>query len=316
MKRISGILAIGVTALVLASGRTTSALEQQPPKTSKTPARVEAQVPDKSALPQQGAQAIRCTVPDLLGLNVSAARGVLEKAHLSLGDVDRRPDSHKTGTIIGQSAKSGTPVKCGLTVDIVSAVFTEPQQPNPPVCEVRVPDLFNVEMRSAEKILGGQKLKLGDIETKADTRLKGTVIGQLPPRGALVPCGTSVKIVVAVPPPEPPPCPPIKVPSLIGQDQETGITLLARAGLRVGNIERVKSEEPTGTILRQLPPKAFGKCEASIDLIVSVQTRVSPPPPAEPVCPTIAVPSVIGRDQETGIKLLAGAGLASEPSSE
>src|SRR5262245_66386022 len=108
MKRISRILAIGVAALVLSSGRTASALAPQAPPSSKTPEKATTQVPGKttqatgktSQVPDKAAQTpdkttrvavdpraqmIRRTVPDLGGLNVSAANGALENAHLALG---------------------------------------------------------------------------------------------------------------------------------------------------------------------------------------------------------------------------------------
>ena len=323
MKRISGILAIVVPALVLSSGRTASALAPQAPRSSNPPEKTAAQVPVKTTqatgkttqVPDKATQApdkatrvpvdaraqmVRCAVPDLGGLNISAAKGVLEKAHLSLGDEDHRRDSHRTGTIIAQSAQPGAPVKCGSAIGVVTSIFVDTSV-DPPACQVKVPDLLNADMQSAEKILAGQKLKLGDVQSRTDTRTKGTVVGQLPPRGTPVTCGSTVNIFVAVPP-EPPPCPPIKVPSVIGRDQQTGIKLLNQAGIRVRNIDQVKSDAPTGTILRQLPPQPFGKCEASIDLIVAEQIQVAPPPP--PPCPPIKVPSVVGRDQQTGIELL------------
>ena len=292
MKRASGILAIAATALVFSSGQPASALEPQKPRRSNPPEKVATQSPgkttqvagkttqvpekgsktpdkttkvaDKSVLSQQRAQIVRCAVPDLGGRDISDAKGILEKAHLSLGDVDRRRDSHRTGTIIEQSARPGSPIKCGSAVHVVAAVFVD-QQTDPPACQVRVPDLFNADLRAAEKILAGQKLKLGDIQSKTDTRVKGTVIGQLPPRGTPVICGSVVTIVVAVPP-EPPPCPAIRVPSVIGRDQETGIKLLNRAGIRVRNIDQVKSDAPTGTILRQSALEPLGKCLSLIHI--------------------------------------------------
>src|SRR6185295_7020432 len=109
----------------------------------------------------------------------------------------------------------------------------------------------------------------------------------------------SIDLVVAVQarPPEPPMC---KVPKLYGADQQAISRLLDKAGLALGKTSSQEDKRPAGTVIQQWPEAgSLARCDSHVEVVFAQA-------PA-PVCPPIIVPSVIGRDQETGIKLLTGA---------
>src|SRR5687767_2618884 len=130
----TGVLAIGMATLALCScSRTLHASEPQTRSDSKPPERTATGVPDTSVVlrPRQLEHAIkRCTVPNLIGLNLKAAGATLQKTGLALGDVGRRADSRPAGAIISQSEKPDSQVPCGSQVNIVTASVDEPPRPD------------------------------------------------------------------------------------------------------------------------------------------------------------------------------------------
>ena len=358
MKRArTAILAIGMVALALSSSsRSLLAFEPQTKAASKPPERAVTQVPDKSSRvlrQRQEQQVVRCTVPNLIGLNVNAATGTLEKARLSLGGIGRRADSRPTGTVIDQSAKPDSQVPCGSRIDVVSAFFDDgprldctvpkltgndegsakkdvtgaklvvgrvdrrpdsrqpvgtvtdqspqPGKPvrcgshvdfrvavgdvGPPLC--RVPSLLSDDVSSARKALESEKLTLGNVDTRRDSRPKGSIIDQSPERGALVPCGSPVGIAVAVPPEvQTPSC---TVPSLLDADAQSAEKELGGKKLSLGRVVSRTDSRPQGTVIDQAPQRgARVLCGSPVDIVVAVRPEVQ-----TPYC---AVPGLFGAD--------------------
>ena len=320
--------------------------------------------PSRAVPPRAQVQVARCSVPNLVGLNVDAAKGELRRAKLSLGDVIPRPASRPTGTVIGQSTRPDTLAPCGSHVDVVSAVFEDArlgctvpkvtgdeegsakkevidaklavgrierrsdsryptgsvidQDPHagkpvrcgssvdflvavhvhddvgPPLCSV--PDLVTGDESSARKVLESRKLKLGHVDTRADPRSKGTIIDQSPRRGASVPCGSLIDILVAVPPEvHVSYC---TVPGLFGVDAQLAGKELGGKKLSLGKVVPRPDPRPAGTVIEQQPEAgARVPCGSRVDVIVA----------DTPVCQPI--PILIGRDVKLAMELITRAGL-------
>jgi beta-lactam-binding protein with PASTA domain len=231
-----------------------------------------------------------CQVPALVDARVDGpASGILESRRLRLGRIDRRPDPRPKGTIIDQSPEAGSYVPCGSAVNVLVAV-----PDTPPPC--RVPDLFEAGVGPAKDILGRQRLTLGRVDTRTDSRPRGTIIDQSPERGTSVPCGSPVNVLVAVPlPPDVPPT--CRVPRLVGADARTIRNLLSDARLSLGSTSSRQDARPAGTVIEQRPfADALVSCGSPVDVIVA----------DDPEC---KVPSLVGRDEKQAIELISGAQL-------
>ena len=301
-----------------------------------------------SPVPEASQHIPICIVPELT--DAASARRDLTGKRLTLGSVEKvETDRHRSGIILKQSPAPGAKTKCGSDVDVWVAVAVPPkvdQQPESGGQLCRVPDLLEDLSKEVAPQLEGAKLRLGRVSSQESTHREGTVVRQVPSRGAEVKCGSAVDVWIAVAPPQPPP--PIvdcHVPDLI-EDLETSIEpQLKEAKLRLRNVIDLESNRRPGTVLRQLPPRgATVKCWSFVDVWIAVPVTPKPeqprpePPKPEPPRPDppkpelpkpelpkpeqpkpdppkpeppkpVSVPSLEGRDQMTATRMLEAAGL-------
>jgi len=237
-----------------------------------------------------------CTVPKLIGNDERSAGKEVIDAKLVVGGIDRRPQPrYRPGTVSDQSPPPGTRVRCGSSVDFRVATSDDV---GPPLC--RVPDLLREDVNSARKALDRQKLTVGNIDTRGDNRPKGSIIDQSPGRGALVPCGSPVNVVVAERVTRV-----IRVPDLRGRDSAAASDALTRVGLRLADAGERESNEKAGTVIEQNPsPGAPAEPDSAVRVWVAI-----PIPVVVPVCQPVRAPLLIGRDEKLAIELIARSGL-------
>ena len=109
----------------------------------------------------------------------------------------------------------------------------------------------------------------GDARPTPSQQPRGTVLGQSPVAGTRVPAGRTVVLLVAA-------RQNLSLPSLVGVDLKEANRLLARAGIR-SKVQRVQSDQPAGTIVRQAPPTLRGlPTGARVTLFVSSGVIVVP----------------------------------------
>src|SRR5262245_36343840 len=153
-------------------------------------------------------------VPDLSSYNTRSAGAVLGRFDLVLGSILPQRSAASKGTIVGQSVRPGTQVRCGTRIDVyVSEGIPDDPQPPPPT-ECLVPSLMNhsyVEVR--ERLRGWTIGRVEKVETRAAQ--EGTILRQSPAPRTMVKCNSSIDIAVAVP------LPLLRVPPLQGQDVAT-----------------------------------------------------------------------------------------------
>src|SRR5262245_38118087 len=287
------IMALGLAALVLSSSSRSFAFESQSRSASKPPAHAVAQLPDKSSVLLQQRQVARCTVPNLIGLNVNAASGSLEKARLSLGDVSRRVDSRPTGTVIDQSTKPDTLVPCGSRIGIELAIADDR-----PRFDCAVPELRGDEERSARREVIDAKLVVGRIDRRPDSRHPaGTVTEQSPRPGKPVRCGSSVDFSVVVRD-EPPLC---QVPSLLRLEVSSARRVVQDQRLRLGRIDTRRDDRTSGTIIDQSPEGGgLVACGSPVNVVVAAVPEVQRP---------CTVPGLLGADAQSVRNALGSARL-------
>jgi beta-lactam-binding protein with PASTA domain len=231
-------------------------------------------------------------VPNLIGQDLRAGAPMLGNG-LSIGAVARRPGAAPPGYVLDQSPRPGSRVRCGSTINVLVAV----QEPEQRQCRARVPNLAETGgIARAKETLDRERLVLGNIDTRTDSRPKGTILDQSPEPGASVPCGSRVHVRVAVPLP-PDATPTCRVPRLLGADARTITNMLGDARLSPGSISSRQDARPAGTVIAQRPfADALVSCGSPVDVIVAGDAECK-------------VPSLIGRDEKQAIELISGAQL-------
>jgi len=168
--------------------------------------------------------------------------------------------------------------------------------------EVRVPDLSLRTVPEAERILRDQGLRLEATYPvfSADVP-KGCVISQYPPALAFVKKSRGVKIRVSSGETG------VSVPDLRGQSLRHAEMVLGRAGLQLGRISQVFSDDGSAdAVISTFPgPGAIAEQGGSVDLLVSLG-----PAPVE-----FLMPRLVGADVATATRVLEAAGLTLEVTS-
>jgi beta-lactam-binding protein with PASTA domain len=266
---------------------------------------------------------VDCWVPDLMRGRLEDVERQIARANLVLRSVGRREADQYFGTVVAQSPPPRTRVECRTAVDIWIAVpppkpdppkpdppppdppKPDPPKPDPPCPTISVPPLIGHEPKSAVALLEGRGLIAGSLFNRESKGVAGVVIDQSPGQGSMVPCKTTVKLWVSVPPPQPVQ---VRVPALEGHDQSAADRRLREAGLRLGEVGRRASDGPQDIVVGQLP--AAGTL---VQPDAPVQIWLAVPRPA-------TVPELRGRDRAGAGEALTSArlrlGLVAERQSE
>lgn len=173
------------------------------------------------------------------------------------------------------------------------------------VATTSVPSLQGKTVGEATQILEAEGLSLKIADEVADDRVpKDQIISQEPKSGARIRNGGTVEVVVSLG------ADTITVPDVKDMNVEEATFALARAGLELGTITKVFSDDvPVDKVIRQ-NPRSGKEAEkgAEVNLVVSKGLSLT------------AVPNVIGRDQDVAENLIKQKGfrvaVTSEPSDD
>jgi serine/threonine-protein kinase len=157
--------------------------------------------------------------------------------------------------------------------------------------KVAVPDLRGLTVAQAQTSLSAQGLLLGTQTPQASTeRPKDTIISQTPPNATQADKGTRVDVVISTGKDQ------ATVPQLVGlTSQDDARTALTTAGLLLGKVTPVASDQPAGAVVSQSqPPGTSVDAGSPVDITVS-DGRV-------------AVPSVVGESEAQARSDLINAG--------
>jgi serine/threonine-protein kinase len=141
------------------------------------------------SLLDQDAPRTNVRVPELVGMNIEAARLLLERRDLEAEETFE-PSGEPQGTVIRQSPDPETRVERGTVVRLV--VSGGPEQ-------IRVPSIVGRTPEEARGILEAEGLALGDLlaTNESENVPEGAIISSDPPAGQLVDAGTQIDYILS-----------------------------------------------------------------------------------------------------------------------
>jgi serine/threonine-protein kinase len=174
-------------------------------------------------------------VPDVVGMELAAARGELESSKLKLKEgTGKYSDTIPQGVVISTDPKANSQLKSGASVTVVISKGRAP---------ITVPDFSGKNINDARS--QAEQLGLRVVEEYKDNDLPGDqVIGQSPKPGTGAEKDDEIKLVVSKGPPQ------VAVPNVTGQQCQQAKAALEGQNLRV----RIGGLNPNGTVLAQNPP--------------------------------------------------------------
>jgi beta-lactam-binding protein with PASTA domain len=213
-------------------------------------------------------------VPNLAGLNETAAQAALSRAQLK-GQVQNKPSATVAkGQVSGQDPAAGTQVAVQSTVTI--DVSTGPDS-------AAIPNVVGFTQEAATTALQGAGFSVGTIQQVDDNaQTKGNVLGTDPAVGAVTPFSTPITLKVATGK--------VAVPDVrttsFGVAQET----LQKAGLnsQIQQVDDAKAIE--GTVLDQTP-SAGTVVDVGSTVTIKVARRPTPTPTTTTVTVTVPPPT-------------------------
>ncbi len=180
-------------------------------------------------------------VPSLTGQKVEEAAADLDKEKLRMKVIETRFDEvNAPGVIIGQDPAPETQLKAGEAVGVV--VSSGPES-------ARLPQLKDMTLEEAQKVLESLGLKLGEVVRNLESeRERGTVIGQNPKEGTVLPNGSSVALTVSDPPLL------RQAPDVVGTPLAQAKREIESAGLKLGEMRtEFATGYEVGTVFKQSP---------------------------------------------------------------
>ncbi|MEW6427138.1 MAG: PASTA domain-containing protein [Thermodesulfobacteriota bacterium] len=151
---------------------------------------------------------IAVIVPDVVGMPLAEAEGVLQRSRLRTGAVSRRQAEASADTVVGQQPAAGTDLAQGSAVELTLA---EPAGPQPTVNNtavaggqgdqaaelIAVPNLLGATREQAYATLSDSGLAVGGVSERIADREPGTIVDQHPGPGNLAAGHTPVDLVIA-----------------------------------------------------------------------------------------------------------------------
>ncbi len=169
----------------------------------------------------------RYEVPDVRGLDASAATTAIEDQRLKVGSSRQIYDDRiPAGMVAATDPRIGTNSKPGTVVELLISKGPEP---------VEIPNLEGRKANAARNILERDGLQIQITERFTTDVPAGQVIGTKPKAGTTVPSGTAVELIISKGPP------PVTVPNLIDKRRSQAVAELEALGLKV----EIKKDGPT-----------------------------------------------------------------------
>jgi beta-lactam-binding protein with PASTA domain len=205
------------------------------------------------------------TVPELEGMHHNEleqflqARDLRYEVNLDSGFVsEARPLS-----VLKQNPKPGTKVKQNRKIYVTLNAENAPL--------IKMPGLVNTQLKNAQEILANYGLVRGDIVYVPDIGLNVVLEQKYRGRdikeGFEIPKGSQIDLVVG----DGYGNQSLAIPNLVGMDDADAEFLILGSGLRLGNVNYVKTDTvPKGTVIKQLPPEGINaKTGEQVDIWVS-----------------------------------------------
>jgi serine/threonine-protein kinase len=224
-------------------------------------------------------------VPDVVGASQNEAESRLAEDSFEVNVETEESSADEEGDVISQSPSAGEDADYQSEVDIT--VGSGP-------ADVETPDLSDMTVSEAESELSGADLELGEqTEAASDEVDEGDVVEQSPGSGSEVEPGSAVDVTVSTGPET------VSVPDLYGYGADQAESILADAGLELGQV----SEEETGELSEGLIFSQSQDNGATAEPGTEIDVTVSAGPAP------VGVPDVIGDEVIDAQRELGDAGL-------
>ena len=217
------------------------------------------------------------TVPNVVGLSLTAAGTAITNADLTTGSITMQSSSTvPTGNVISQNPAAGTTASAESQVSLV--VSSGPAQ-------ATVPAVVGLTQAAASTAITGAGLTVGSVITQSSSTVTaGNVISESPTAGTSVATGSLVSLVVSSGPAQ------VTVPAVVGLTQAAASTAITGAGLTVGSVTTQSSTTVTaGDVISETPGAG-----TSVPVGSSVSLLVSSGPPAPANLSTSVSPTASG----------------------
>jgi serine/threonine-protein kinase len=182
-------------------------------------------------------------VPDLTGLDMESASGLVEPLELVLQEVDQRHDpAVPSGRVLEQMPPAGSAVRRGRKVKLILSLGGK---------VLSVPDLVGQSARAVEIELRQEDFIPGaEARVRCFNRSPDTVIAQVPPAGSPAVPKTRVHRLIC----DGPPAALWVMPDLTGLSRREAERWIATSGFRQGVVRQVRiSGRPEDSVVGQLP---------------------------------------------------------------
>lgn len=185
---------------------------------------------EESTVMQETQMTEQVAMINVIGMTMEDARTALVKLGLSPEFDYVESDSVEEGVVIS----ADVPVDTMLDVNSVVKVTVSAGQKG-----VEVPDVTGVSYAEAVTMLQQKGFVANKAESYSSEVAKGNVISQTPEAGAKAPSGSAVTVRVSLGAEETK----VRVPNVIGLDEEDATIALIEAGLTPGAVEEVNNED-------------------------------------------------------------------------
>lgn len=199
------------------------------------------------------------------------------------------PTATPTRTVTVAPAPTETPVATATPPPIATPTSAPPTRTAIPLAAV--PNVVGQQFDRAAVALSQLGISLQkEAEQETDQAPPGQIIAQTPSEGALVPAGSTIRVITARPLPLP------RVPNVIGQTLDAAQKALIAIGLP-SKASTTPSQEPEGRVIGQQPPAGTQVPRGTqVLLVVSAGDKVS-------------VPNVVGMTEQDAQNAIKAAGL-------
>lgn len=191
----------------------------------------------------------------VLGLPVSEAEKQLAEEGLKARrESDEADPVIPAGHVVWQDPPPGTVLPRGAIVRVTASSGPAP---------VSVPDVTGFEVELARLVVEAAGLRVGEVDAVPNVAEEGVVVSTRPPSGTTRTPGSSVGLVVSKGPAD------IRVPDVVGMEQEEARRRLESAGLHVGKVSSRGVRGRAGTVLQQRPGAGiFSPHDGRVDLVI------------------------------------------------
>ncbi len=183
------------------------------------------------------------TVPDVVGMQASQAKEVLDTTGLQFELGGTKSSKVAPNTILAQNPEAGSIVKHGRRIYMILSGGAE---------KVQVPNLIGHSQREAQFMLERVGFRLGNVSSDSSSEFPlNVVMSQSVQAGSMASTGTYISMVVSSGPVE---AGEVSVPNLVGRPLSEAQRLIRNSNLVLGNINFQPSKKLVpNTVLEQYP---------------------------------------------------------------